>query len=191
MIIKTVVVGPLETNCYIVADHEGGQAAVIDPGEDAGKIIKALDEDRLKLVYILTTHAHFDHIQGAKELKEAKGGQIFSHPSESLPFSDKELAEGMEFDLDGLNLKVIQTPGHSAGSCSIMADGVIFSGDLLFEGAVGRTDFPGGSVDELLDSLDKIKALPEETVVYPGHGPSTTIKHEKEHNPFLKIRGSV
>ncbi len=191
MIIKTVVVGPLETNCYIVADHKGGQAAVIDPGEDAGKIIAALEEDDLKVAYILTTHAHFDHIQAAKELKEAKGGQIYSHPSESLPFADKEMAEGTEFDVDGISLKVIQTPGHSAGSCSIMADGVIFSGDLLFEGAVGRTDFPGGSVDELLDSLDKIKAMPDETVVYPGHGPSTTIKREKEQNPFLKIRGVV
>lgn len=188
MIVKTVVVGPLETNCYIIADQAGGEAMVIDPGEDAGKIITALDDDRLKVAFIITTHAHFDHIQGAKELKEAKGGQIYTHPAECLPFADMELAEGMEFDLAGLSLKVIETPGHSAGSCSILVDGVIFSGDLLFAGGVGRTDFPGGSVDELLDSLDKLRTMPDETVVYPGHGPATTLKREKETNPFFKIR---
>ncbi|MFA5866459.1 MAG: MBL fold metallo-hydrolase [Actinomycetota bacterium] len=189
MIIKTVVVGPLETNCYIAASVQGGKAMVIDPGEDVGKIISALEEDRLQLTYIVTTHAHFDHIQAAKELKQAKGGAIYGHPADSLPFADKELADGMKFDLDGLEFKIMHTPGHSAGSCSVLTEGAIFSGDLLFEGAVGRTDFPGGSVDQLLDSLDKLRLLPEETIVYPGHGPSTRLGREIKVNPFFQVRG--
>jgi hydroxyacylglutathione hydrolase len=162
---------------------------VIDPGEDAQEIAAALDEDSLKLSFIVTTHAHFDHIQGAKELQQTKGGEIYGHPADGLPFADKELAEGMEFDLDGLKLTVIHTPGHSAGSCSILADGAIFGGDLLFEGSVGRTDFPGGSYEELLDSLDKLRPLPPETIVYPGHGPATTLGREIEINPFFQPRG--
>ncbi len=189
MIVKTIVVGPLETNCYIVAARKGGNAMVIDPGEDAGKIISALEEDRLKLAYIFVTHAHFDHIQAAKELKQAKGGAIYANPAECLPFADEELAGGMKFDIDGVSLEIIDTPGHSAGGCSVLADGAIFSGDLLFEGAVGRTDFPGGSVDQLLDSLDKLRTLPEETIVYPGHGPSTPLGREIKNNPFFQVRG--
>lgn len=188
MIVKTVVVGPLATNCYVVAGRPGGTAMVIDPGEDAADIAAALDEDALKLGFIVTTHAHFDHIQGARELKQAKGGEIYGHPADGLPFADKELAEGMEFNLDGLKLKVIHTPGHSTGSCSILTDGAIFGGDLLFEGSVGRTDFPGGSQEQLLESLDKLRPMPEETIIYPGHGPATTLKQEIEFNPFFQMR---
>jgi hydroxyacylglutathione hydrolase len=190
MIVKTIVVGPLQTNCYIVAGEPGGKAMVIDPGEDAKDIVAALDEGNFKLAYIVTTHAHFDHIQAAQELKQTKGGEIYGHPAEVLPFADKELVEGMEFDLDGLTLRVIHTPGHSAGSCSIKTDGAIFSGDLLFESAIGRTDFPGGSVDQILDSLDKLRKMPDETIVYPGHGPATKIGQEKKANPFFQIRKS-
>jgi hydroxyacylglutathione hydrolase len=189
MIIKTVVVGPLGTNCYIVAAHSGGKAMVIDPGEDASNIAAALDKDNLKLAYIVTTHAHFDHIQAAKELKQAKGGEIYGHPADGLPFADKELKDGMEFELDGLKLKIIHTPGHSAGSCSILVDGALFGGDLLFAGSVGRTDFPGGSYEALLDSLDKLRPLPVETRVYPGHGPATTLGIEIESNPYFQMKG--
>lgn len=188
MIIKTVVVGPLATNCYIVAAQKDGKAMVIDPGEDAPEILDALEADGLKAVYIVTTHAHFDHIQAVRELKAATGAEVFGHPADGLPFADSELVDGMEFFFDGLTLKVIHTPGHSPGSCSLLTEGALFSGDLLFEGSVGRTDFPGGSYDQLLDSLDKIRPLPGSTVVYPGHGPATTMGREVEFNPFFQAR---
>jgi glyoxylase-like metal-dependent hydrolase (beta-lactamase superfamily II) len=188
VLLKVVVVGPLATNCYIVAGQQNSKAMIIDPGEDAPEIIDALEADGLKAVYIVTTHAHFDHIQAVREVKKATGAEIFGHPADGLPYADKELTDGMEFFLDGLTFKVIHTPGHSAGSCSLLTDGALFSGDLLFEGSVGRTDFPGGSYDALLDSLDKLRPLPEDTVVYPGHGPATTLKREIEFNPFFQPR---
>ncbi len=190
MLVKVVVVGPLATNCYIVAGQPGGNAMVIDPGEDAPDIIAALDADMLSLKYIVTTHGHFDHTQGAWELKTARGGEIYGHPADALPATDKELAEGMEFDFGGIMLTVLNTPGHSLGSCSLVTDGAVFCGDLLFAGSVGRTDFPGGSVDQLLDSLEKLRPLPADTIVYPGHGPATTIGDEVDNNPFFKLRGA-
>ncbi|MFH1736900.1 MAG: MBL fold metallo-hydrolase [Actinomycetota bacterium] len=188
MIVKVVVVGTLATNCYIVAAEKGGHAMVVDPGEDAPAIMAALDEDDLKIDRIVVTHGHFDHTQGAWDLKKARGGEIYAHPAEDLPGTDRELADGQEFDIDGLHIKVIQTPGHSRGSCALIADGAVFSGDLLFTGGVGRTDFPGGSTEELLNSLDKLRTFPDNTVVYPGHGPATTIGEEKANNPFMLIR---
>ena len=188
MIVKTVVVGTLATNCYIVAAKKGGRALVIDPGDDAPAIMTALDEDKLKVDRIVVTHGHFDHTQGAWELKKDRGGEIYAHPAEDLPGTDHELADGQQFDIDGLHIKVIQTPGHSRGSCTLIADGAVFSGDLLFVGGVGRTDFPGGSTEDLLNSLDKLRTFSDNTVVYPGHGPATTIGEEKASNPFMLIR---
>lgn len=191
MLVKTIVVGSLATNCYLVAAKKGGNALVIDPGEDAPEIIKALDEDKLKVSAILLTHGHFDHTQGSWDLKEQKGGEIYCHPAESLPGTDHPLAEGQEFDVDGLRFKVMLTPGHSRGSCAFVTDEAIFSGDLIFDGGVGRTDFPGGSVDDLMKSLEKLKKLPDETKVYPGHGPSSTVGQQKEENPFMRLGAKV
>ncbi len=189
MIVKTIVVGSLATNCYVVADKKGGHALVIDPGEDAPAIMAALDEDELKVDRIIVTHGHFDHTQGAWDLKKDRGGEIYAHPDEDLPGTDRELADGQQFDIDGLHFKVMQTPGHSRGSCTLITDGAVFSGDLIFEGGVGRTDFPGGSTEALLYSLDKLRAFPDSTVIYPGHGPATTVGEEKANNPFMSIRG--
>jgi hydroxyacylglutathione hydrolase len=185
MLIKTVVVGPLGTNCYIVADKPGSAAFVIDPGEDALDIMDALDEDDLTIEKILITHGHFDHIQAAGDLKKARGGDILAHPADGFPGADGDIAEGDVLAIDGVKLTVMETPGHSLGSCSFMGDRMLFCGDLLFQGSVGRTDFEGGSMDELMNSLARLKKLPNETIVYPGHGPRTTIGAEKESNPFL------
>jgi len=189
MIIKTVVVGSLATNCYIVARKAGGNAFVIDPGEDALDIMDALDEDDLKVGKILVTHGHFDHTQGAWDLKKARGGEIYAHPGDELPGVDRDLEEGMELDVDGVLLKVLHTPGHSPGSISFVGKKEIFSGDLIFQGSVGRTDFPGGSVDRLMESLDLLRGFSDYMNVYPGHGPKTTIGEEKASNPYMLIRG--
>lgn len=185
MLIKTVVVGPLATNCYIVADGPGAEAFVIDSGDDALDILDALEEDDLSVGKILITHAHFDHINAAGDLKKARGGMIYAHSADSMPGADEEIAEGDELAAGGVKFTVMHTPGHSLGSCTFAGPNMIFCGDLLFEGSVGRTDFPGGSTEELMNSLARIKRLPNETIVYPGHGPRTTIGNEKASNPFL------
>lgn len=190
MKIKTVVVGPLGTNCYIITGDEAGEALVIDPGDDALDIIDALNEDNLEVSAIVLTHGHFDHIQAAGDIKKSKGGRIFAHPADQVPGTDEPLAEGDELTAGGAVLRVILTPGHSRGSCSLIGDGAVFCGDLLFRDSVGRTDFEGGSMAELLRSLDKLKELPDETVVFPGHGPETTIGREKMMNPFMSMGAS-
>lgn len=188
MLIKTIVVGPLATNCYIVADKPGGPAFVIDPGEDALDIMESLDEDDLTVGSILLTHGHFDHIQAAGELKKARGGMILAHKGDALDFADAEFSEGDTLEAGGLKLTVMHTPGHSLGSSTFIGQNEIFCGDLLFEGSVGRTDFPGGSTEELMNSLARLKRLPDGTAVYPGHGPKTFIGVEKRSNPFLAGR---
>ena len=189
MQIKTVVVGPLGTNCYIVSGDAGGEAFVIDPGEDALDIIDALDEDNLDVAAIVLTHGHFDHIQAAGDLKKAKGGDIYAHPADAVPGTDEPLIDGQMLTAGEVTLTVISTPGHSRGSCSLVGEGAVFCGDLLFRDSVGRTDFAGGSMPELLKSLERLKELPDETVVFPGHGPETTIGREKMMNPFMSMGG--
>lgn len=189
MKVETVVVGPLGTNCYIVTGDAGGEAIVIDPGDDAPAIIEALQRDKLGVKAIVLTHGHFDHIQAAGSLKKSKGGDIYAHPADQVPGSDRPLDEGLEFQAGGAVLRTICTPGHSQGSCSLVGDGAVFCGDLLFRDSVGRTDFEGGSMPELMRSLDRLKKLPDETIVFPGHGPDTTIGREKLMNPFMSSRG--
>jgi hydroxyacylglutathione hydrolase len=189
MKVKTVVVGPLGTNCYVVTGDAGGEAIVIDPGEDALDIIDVLNNDNLDVAAIVLTHGHFDHIQAAGDLKKAKGGDIYADPADAVPGADKQLAEGQEFVAGGAKLTVLKTPGHSRGSCSLVGEGAVFCGDLLFRDSVGRTDFEGGSMEELLKSLDRLKELPDDTVVFPGHGPNTTIGREKTMNPYMSMGG--
>lgn len=185
MILKKLVVGPLWTNCYILASRAGGEAAVIDPGDDARAIIDALNQDDLKVRYIINTHAHFDHIEANEDLKKETGAKVASHPKENSQ-PDISLEEGQLLELEDVKIKVMETPGHSEGSISLLVNDKLFSGDLLFSGSVGRTDLPGGSVDALRNSLRKLASLPDNTVVYPGHGPQTTLKKEKESNPYFE-----
>jgi glyoxylase-like metal-dependent hydrolase (beta-lactamase superfamily II) len=203
------MVGQLDTDCYILADDETREAVVIDPGDDVDEIMARLEADRLRLVAIVNTHGHFDHILANAELKRRTGAPVCVHRSDAVllrtpgfarafGFADAEavepdrlLEEGDEVAFGRHRLKVIHTPGHSPGSISLLLEEggqrMLFVGDLLFYNGVGRTDLPGGSMDALLASVrEKLFPLGDAAVVYPGHGPETTIGRERRHNPFLR-----
>lgn len=204
MFIKKLIVGPLEVNCYIIGDEDAGEAAVIDPGDEDDRILVEIKENGLKLRYIINTHAHFDHVGVNQALKEITGAEILIHEADQelltvageqaflygldiLPSkADRLLKDGDEINLGRINLKVLHTPGHSKGSISLLGDGFIFTGDTIFAGSAGRTDFPGGSLEELLKSIrERLAILNDRTAVFPGHGPETTIGKEKRYNPFF------
>lgn len=207
-------VAPIGANCYIVS--EAGEALIIDPGGDAEKIIKAAKN--LNVRYILLTHTHFDHIGALNDLTEAFPDakiavHILEHDwlySPQLNFSeefgltfvfkgkvDLKLEDGMTLDFAGTKIKVLHTPGHTPGSScfyigksDICENHLLFSGDTLFRSSIGRTDFPGGDGRKIIESIKtKLLALPDETVVYPGHDENTSIALEKKFNPFLKRYG--
>ena len=201
--VTVMPLGPLDTNCYLV--HSEREALVIDPGGDAHEVLSFLESGKLTLRGILNTHLHFDHIQANADLVAATGVTVLANPKDGFlletelggggmmgfprtpPFSFAPLEEG-ELALLGTTCRVLATPGHSPGSMSFYFEalGAVFVGDLLFYRSVGRTDFPGSSERELLRSVrTKIFSLPEETVVYPGHGPETTVRQERLNNPFF------
>lgn len=202
---ESVIVGALETNCYLVYCPSTLECAVIDPGADAEKIFHVIAKRNLKPVLILNTHGHIDHIGANKDIKDRFNIPICIHPGDSFmlekvsdlelsfflqakssPPADYFLKDGQIIKLGTTSLKVIHTPGHSEGSVSFLGDKVLFSGDTLFSGGVGRTDLPGGSWRDLENSIQtKILTLPDETVVLPGHGPFTTVGIEKNSNPFV------
>mgnify|MGYP003936628003 FL=1 len=207
MMVRTLRVGALSTNCYVVACEKTRKAVVIDPGDEPAKILAALRENELECEIIVNTHGHVDHIAGNGGVKAATGAPIAIHeadaqalvdPSLNLsalvvsatgsggegikgPGADRLLREGDEVVAGSVKLRVVHTPGHTPGSISLVGDGVVFCGDTLFAGGgVGRTDFPGGSYDTLVRSIEvKLFRLPDDTVVYPGHGSSTTIGRER------------
>jgi len=203
--IETFVTGPLETNTYLVADEKAGEALVIDPAGGVAPIVARLTELGVKLKAIVITHGHFDHVSGNRALAEATGAPILAHQSDANLFSkaeetadfflvkaenspppDRFLQEGDEVTVGAYSLRVVHTPGHSPGGITLAGDGKAFCGDLVFFGSVGRTDLPGGSQEILRESIrSKIATLPEDTVLYPGHGPETTVRREKAHNPFF------
>ena len=204
--IKSVVVGPVDVNCYILKDKATGKGAVIDPGGHVERIMSLINDMKADIAEIIITHGHFDHIGALDELRNAVGcgASIHELDAEMLLKSRKNLsifmgtdasfrpAERLLKDGDVIRfgesfLKVIHTPGHTAGGiCLYDGDKVLFSGDTLFAGSVGRSDFPGGDHYQLIESV--VKALAEvkdETVVYPGHGPETGMGYERKNNPFL------
>lgn len=203
MIIKTVAVGPLQANCYIVADEETGEAMIIDPGDEPDRI---MDEARgLKIKYIVLTHAHFDHLGAVPEIKSATGAKIALHEAEqevyraatdmaafygygldALPLPELLLKEGDEIRVGGLGFKVLHTPGHSPGGISLLGEGVVITGDTLFKGSIGRMDFPGGDINQMKPSFRRLLSLPAETRVLSGHGPASTIEEEGRNNMFLE-----
>ena len=203
MFIKMLVVGPFGSNCYIVGSETTGEALVIDPGDEPDKILKALEDSKVTCKLIVATHAHIDHISGAKKLKEATGAEFAMHEAEqtgqgrsialmfglsydSPPQPDRWLKEGDTVEVGELSFEVVHTPGHTPGGISLIGHGVVFSGDTLFNFGIGRTDFPGGSYDQLLDSIrTKLMTLPDDTVVLSGHGPQTDIGTERRANPWL------
>ncbi len=208
MIIKGLEVGPIMANCFIVGCEETKEAAVIDPGDDADQILLTLADLKLRVKYILNTHGHFDHVGANSRMKAATGAEILIHSldvpmlgrlsasaaawglsAEDSPEPDRTLADGDTVTFGRLTFTVIHTPGHTPGGISFYGSGCVFVGDALFAGSIGRTDFPGGDYDTLITSIrTKLFALDDNTTVYTGHGPETTIGHEKQHNPFVGLR---
>lgn len=206
VIVKILTVGIVETNCYIVGCEETRAAAIIDPGDEVERILEEVKKLELEVKYILNTHAHFDHSGGNAGLKEATGAPLAIHPLElpllrmkggaeyfgldmvQSPDPDIELQEGDILEVGNLRLEVIFTPGHTPGHVSFYerSNGVVFDGDVLFAGGIGRTDMPGGSYKALMHSIhQKLLTLPGETKVCPGHGPLTTVEDERMGNPYL------
>ena len=210
MIIKTLAVGPIMANCFILGCEETLEAAVIDPGDEADRILQALAESSLTVKYIINTHGHFDHVGANKGLYEATGAPILIHPldapmlnqlsnsaaawglsADNSPDPDRELNDGDKITFGNIVLTVIHTPGHTPGGISLHAGNDVFVGDTLFAGSIGRTDFPGGSFETLKESIQqKLFALDDSVRVFTGHGPSTTIGEERRMNPFVGERAS-
>lgn len=184
-------VGQLQANCYILGYNNTKRGVVIDPGGDVHRIIKEVSKAGLTIEKILLTHCHFDHTEGAVELKEITGAPISIHPFDvpGLGFSpDNELKDGENFNVGHYNISVIHTPGHSPGGVCFCAPGAVFTGDTLFAGSIGRTDFPGGDYNALISGVKKrIFPLGDDLRVYPGHGPSSTIGRERKANPFFRV----
>ena len=204
MIIEKVVVGPFATNCYIVGDESTREGIIIDPGDEAKKILKRVHELGLDIKLILLTHGHIDHAGALKEVKEATNAEVAVHTDDANfdryqsaglvlglsypnpPAPDRLLKDGDILDIAGMHFKVLHTPGHSVGGICLLRDGVVFSGDTLFNCSIGRSDLPGGNHSQLLESIrSKLLVLDEDTTVYPGHGEDTTIAAERKGNPFL------
>jgi glyoxylase-like metal-dependent hydrolase (beta-lactamase superfamily II) len=209
MIVHGLVLGDFQTNCYIVQSwQQAGSPVVIDPGMDPDPLMAFFKNHQCEPIAILLTHGHIDHIAGVSAILDTYPDiKVYVHPLDADMFTNADLnlsiltgvrlkvrpagyfmEEGQTITLADMMFKVIHTPGHTPGGiCLYIEDEhMLFSGDTLFAGSIGRTDFPGGSMDKLLEGIrEKLFVLPDQTIVYPGHGPQTTIGHEKQHNPFL------
>ncbi len=204
MIVKKLVVGSFASNCYIIGSESNNEGMIIDPGADAEEILKKVKDLRLDIKLIVLTHAHIDHIGAVKEVKEITGAKVAIHTNDTKSLQERSLATvfglsyppspppdrllkgGDSIDIGDLHLLVLHTPGHSLGSICLLGGGVVFSGDTLFNYGIGRTDLPSGSYSQLMNSLHtKLMVLPDNTIVYAGHGPDTTIGTERRGNPFL------
>jgi glyoxylase-like metal-dependent hydrolase (beta-lactamase superfamily II) len=207
LLISTLPVGLIQTNCYIVGCEETKEGVVIDPGGHPERILAEVKRHGLSIKYVLNTHAHFDHTDANGAIVEATGAPLALHPkdrplledsggaglfgmqADPSPLPDRELEDGDELHVGNLCFQVLHTPGHTPGHVCFYEAGekVVFDGDVLFHRGIGRTDLPGGSWQQLLGSIQQVLfALPDETVVYSGHGPATTIGEEKKLNPWLR-----
>jgi glyoxylase-like metal-dependent hydrolase (beta-lactamase superfamily II) len=206
MIVKTLAVGPLEVNCHIIGDEKSGKAMVVDPGGDAEKIMDIVKKNNLSVEYIVCTHGHFDHIGAVEAIKKATGAKLLLHRDElelynsapehaqlfglnigKQPAPDQFVADGDIIKFGSLSFRVMHSPGHSLGSIALYGEGLALTGDTLFAGSIGRTDLPGSDGGRIGKSLGRLTALPDETEVLCGHGPSSTIGSEKRHNPFAYL----
>ena len=204
MILRKMELGSFGTNCYIVGDEATREGMIIDPGDDGSEIMKQVKSLGLTVKLIVLTHSHIDHIGALEAVKKATGAEIAIHESEAQsllkqpwrmdfmpptppsPPANRLLKEGDTVSVGKLKFKVLHTPGHTIGGICLLGDGVVFVGDTLFNFSVGRADFPGSDYHQELNSIrTKLMTLPDNTKVYPGHGPATTIGTERRGNPFL------
>ena len=207
-IIEGYTVGVFASNCYVAAGREGDKAVVIDPGQEAGELVRErLEAHGLTLEAVLLTHGHIDHIWSAAEVADAAGVPAYIHPGDRYMLDDpgaalgrmgmgkmqietpadvRDLSDGDRFRFGDLELETKHTPGHTPGHCIFVTNGVVFSGDLIFQGSIGRTDFPGGSLDDLMESIRReILSMDDEVVILSGHGPETNVGVERRTNPFV------
>ncbi|MBW2439940.1 MAG: MBL fold metallo-hydrolase [Deltaproteobacteria bacterium] len=205
MIIKTLAVGPIQANCFVVGCEDTLEAVVIDPGEEGDRIMQAVTASNLTVKYIINTHGHMDHVSANKRVHELTGAPILIHAldapmldqvansaaawglrAENSPAPDRQLQDGDNITFGNITLTVIHTPGHTTGGISLYAQDDVFVGDTLFAGSIGRTDFPGGSFETIRESIQqKLFKLGDDVRVHTGHGPTTTIGRERLHNPFV------
>jgi len=191
MIVKRFKVGWLSTNCYVVGCEETKEAALIDPGleskAEADQILDFIKQNDFHIKYIINTHGHPDHISGNATMKKATGAPILIHERDAERVqADRKLRDGDVIQVGNFKLVVLHTPGHTPDGICLLGDNVVFTGDSLFAGSIGRTDFPGGSFQELMQSIKtKLLHLPDHFKVYPGHESFSTIGDEKKYNPFL------
>jgi len=203
MILQKIIVGPLESNCYIIADEHTKETLIVDPGDEPDSIIDFIKENNLQVKYIVCTHAHFDHVGAVSDMKQETGAQIVIHRDEMdlyrntreqaalwgfdlgvLPEPDMMVSEGDVLEIGGLKFVILHTPGHSPGGICISGEGILITGDTVFSGSVGRTDLYGGSIVQLRKSFKRLMSFSEKTKILPGHGPETTVEREKKVNLF-------
>ena len=191
--IHTLTLGLYQVNCYIIHKEDSDRCVVIDPGYDAPAVLRFLEEHGLHLEAILLTHGHFDHVGGVKELAADTDCKVYIHDLE------RTMPEAMtagplyatntypdRFSISGMDVLVLHTPGHTPGSVCLIIEDAMFSGDTLFAGSCGRTDLPGGDWATILQSLNRLKELPGNYRVFPGHGEDSTLAQEKQYNPYLR-----
>lgn len=205
MIVKPVVVGLLRTNCYVVCDEGASVCAVIDPGAKAERILEAAAEANCKITKVILTHGHYDHVMAAPELLRQTGARLsISKKDEwllscdevlrygtrregyAVPHVDEYLEEGREIGLGNLKFQVLETPGHTAGSCTLLCGESMFSGDTLFHECCGRCDLETGSMEDMMQSLKRLAQLPGNYQVYPGHESFSTLDYERQFNPYMQ-----
>ncbi|HWO94339.1 MAG TPA: MBL fold metallo-hydrolase [Dehalococcoidia bacterium] len=208
LMVRGIVVGVFAENCWIIGNRRTGEGICIDPGDQPDEVLALAREMGVSVKYIANSHAHIDHVLGVDGVQAATGARFLLHENDAelLKFGWQQAArmmglriergppdpnaflrEGDVIDVDGLRLQVIGTPGHTQGSVSFYTEGMLFSGDTLFHGSIGRTDLPGGDYDQEMSSIcDKLLTLPDDTIVLPGHMDETTVGFEKEHNPFVR-----
>jgi glyoxylase-like metal-dependent hydrolase (beta-lactamase superfamily II) len=209
MILRALEVGPFASNCYIVGSEATKEGMIIDPGAEAEFLLDNVRQLGLSIKVIVVTHTHMDHVGALQQVKASTGADLAMHEAEASgrtgqgitrmlgalmpgsseppPEPERLLKDGDVIEIGDLSFSIIHTPGHSPGGISIYGQGMLFSGDTLFNSGIGRTDFPGCSYEELMDSIhNRLIILPDETIVLPGHGPQTTIGAERKHNPFLR-----
>jgi len=208
LIVHGIVVGAFQENCWVIGNRRTGEAICVDPGDEPDEILAMARDMGVRIKYIANSHAHIDHILGVGAIRDGTGARFLLHPADlelarhtadsarrwvgveiaNPPDPDALLADGDTIDIDGLALRVLHTPGHTQGSVCFYANGLLFAGDTLFQGSIGRTDLPGGDQDQEMASIvERLLVLPDDTIVLPGHMDQTTIGQERARNPYVRM----